>query len=62
MKRAKQHVPRVLQGSTMPVIAPRNLMATNPLLAKGGAHSRRDKRAKRALQKEQVRRELKHDV
>jgi hypothetical protein len=40
MKRAKQRL-----------IRPRNLLAINPLLRKGGAHQRKDKRANRARQK-----------
>lgn len=48
MKRAKQHLPHTL---LVPASKPRNPLATDPLLAKGGAHVRRDKRAARALQK-----------
>ena len=40
MKRAKQRP-----------IRPRNPLALNPLLKKGGAHQRQDKRASRARQK-----------
>jgi len=40
MKRAKQRL-----------IKPRNLLAIDPLLKKGGAHQRKDKRAGRARQK-----------
>jgi hypothetical protein len=43
MKRAKQHPP---------TIKPRDPGATHPLLKKGGAHARRDKKAKRALRRE----------
>ena len=39
MKRAKQRLLR-----------PRNLLAIDPLLKKGGAHQRQDKRASRARQ------------
>jgi len=39
-------------------LKPRDRVATSPLMKKGGAHERRGKRAKRARQKEQVRREL----
>ena len=46
MKRAKQRR-----------LKPRNPVATSPLLAKGGAHRRRDKRAERARQKALSRRE-----
>lgn len=38
-------------------IKPRNPVALSPLLKKGGAHKRRDKRASRARQKQQARRE-----
>ena len=48
MKRAKQHPP---------MLKPRNPLALDPLLKKGGAHKRRDKRAERAKQKAQARRE-----
>ncbi len=40
MKRAKQRA-----------IRPRNPLAIDPLLRKGGSHQRRDKRASRARQK-----------
>lgn len=40
MKRARQRT-----------IRPRNLLALDPLLKKGGAHQRKDKRASRARQK-----------
>ncbi len=43
MKRAKQRLLRPLK--------PRNLLALDPLLKKGGAHQRKDKRASRARQK-----------
>jgi len=46
MKRAKQ-----------PRLKPRNPLATSPLLRKGGAHRRTDKRAARARQKTRLRRE-----
>ena len=45
MKRAKQRVLR-----------PRNPLATDPLLKKGGAHQRKDKRASRARQQATMRR------
>lgn len=45
MKRAKR-MPRP------PLIKPRNPLATDPLLKKGGAHARRDKRACRARRKQ----------
>ncbi len=45
MKRAKQTVR----------IKPRNPLATAPLMQKGGAHARQDKRASRARQKAQLR-------
>lgn len=48
MKRAKQRV-----------LKPRNPVATAPLLKKGGAHQRQDKRASRARQKAALRR---HDT
>jgi hypothetical protein len=47
MKRAKQRR-----------LKPRNPVATAPLLAKGGAHQRLDKRASRARQKARLRREV----
>jgi hypothetical protein len=37
-------------------LKPRNLLARDPLLAKGGPHERRDKRAKRARLKALARR------
>ena len=43
MKRAKQRTRRPLK--------PRNPLALDPLLQKGGAHQRVDKRASRARQK-----------
>jgi hypothetical protein len=52
MKLAKQ---RPL-SPRMPV-KPRNPLATDPLLKKGGAHQRRDKHASRARQKDAVRRQ-----
>lgn len=47
MKRAKQRCKKA--------IVPRNPVARDPLLQKGGAHRRRDKRAARALRKQQDR-------
>jgi len=38
-------------------LKPRNRLALNPLLKKGGAHQRRDKRASRARQKARMRKE-----
>ena len=46
MKRAKQRL-----------LKPRNPVATAPLLKKGGAHQRQDKRASRARQKAALRRQ-----
>lgn len=46
MKRAKQRR-----------VKPRNPVAVAPILKKGGAHRRRDKRATRARQKARLRRE-----
>lgn len=43
MKRAKQR--------SLRPIRPRNPLALDPLLKKGGAHQRKDKRASRARQK-----------
>lgn len=43
MKRARQRPLHPLK--------PRNLVAIDPLLKKGGAHQRKDKRASRARQK-----------
>lgn len=53
MKRAKRlpHAP----------FKPRNPLATDPLLAKGGAHQRTDKRARRARQKQEMLRQLKEE-
>lgn len=48
MKRAKQRL-----------LKPRNPVVTAPLLKKGGAHQRQDKRASRARQKAALRR---HDT
>lgn len=38
-------------------LKPRNPLALNPLLKKGGSHARQDKRASRAKQKAQLQRE-----
>jgi hypothetical protein len=46
MKRAKQRL-----------LKPRNPLAVDPLLLKGGAHQRKDKRAGRARQKAELRRQ-----
>lgn len=48
MKRAKRRTPRQIK--------PRNLLALDPLLRKGGAHLRKDKRASRARQTAAARR------
>jgi hypothetical protein len=48
MKRARQRALRPVK--------PRNPVAIDPLLKKGGAHQRRDKRATRARQKAALRR------
>ena len=48
MKRAKQRSPRPIK--------PRNPLALDPLLKKGGAHQRQDKRASRARHKAALRR------
>ena len=48
MKRARQR--------TLRWIKPRNPLALDPLLKKGGSHQRRDKRASRARQKAALRR------
>jgi len=50
MKQAKQRQRKMQQG-----LRPRNLLATHPLLQKGGAHLRTDKRASRARLKAQQR-------
>ncbi len=50
MKRAKQRR-----------LKPRNPVAMTPLLKKGGAHQRKDKRASRAKQKARARREISGD-
>jgi hypothetical protein len=39
------------------MLRPRNPLALDPLLKKGAAHKRRDKRAERARQKARARRE-----
>lgn len=49
MKRAKKQ---------KQVLKPRNPLALDPLLAKGGAHQRRDKRAARARQKQALLRQM----
>lgn len=49
MKRAKQRRPNGLK--------PRNPVAINPILKKGGAHPRKDKKASRARLKERFLRE-----
>jgi len=48
MKRARQRALRAIK--------PRNPLALDPLLKKGGAHQRQDKRASRARQKAALRR------
>lgn len=48
MKRARQRSQRLIK--------PRNPLALDPLLKKGGAHQRKDKRASRARQKAALRR------
>ncbi len=50
MKKAKQKQRKIQQ-----LLRPRNLLATHPLLKKGGAHLRTDKRASRARLKAQQR-------
>ncbi|MDD3380788.1 MAG: hypothetical protein PHD68_06235 [Rugosibacter sp.] len=50
MKQAKRK-----QRKTQQVLRPRNLLATHPLLKKGGTHLRTDKRASRARLKAQQR-------
>lgn len=50
MKRAKKR--------TQPLVKPRNPLSLSPLLSKGAAHQRRDKRASRARLKAAARREL----
>lgn len=49
MKRARQRPLRPLK--------PRNPLATDPLLKKGGAHQRKDKRSSRARQKTALQRD-----
>jgi len=53
MKRAK----RVAR----PALKPSNPLAIDPLLAKGGAHQRTDKRARRARQKQELLRQFKQE-
>lgn len=48
MKQAKQKQRKIQQ-----LLRPRNLLATHPLLKKGGTHLRTDKRASRARLKAQ---------
>lgn len=50
MKKAKQK-----QRKTQQILRSRNLLATHPLLKKGGTHLRTDKRASRARLKAQQR-------
>ncbi len=50
MKRSKQRTPRPIK--------PRNPLALDPLLKKGGSHQRKDKRASRARQKSALRRRV----
>jgi hypothetical protein len=50
MKRSKQR--------SLRAISPRNPLALDPLLKKGGAHQRKDKRASRARQKSALRRRV----
>jgi hypothetical protein len=50
MKKAKQKQRKIQQ-----LLRPRNLLATHPLLKKGGTHLRTDKRASRARLKAQQR-------
>jgi hypothetical protein len=52
MKLAKQRSLRPLR-----LVKPRNPLAVDPLLKKGGAHQRKDKRASRARQKDAIRRQ-----
>jgi hypothetical protein len=53
MKRAKRLVHTTLK--------PRNPLAADPLLGKGGAHQRTDKRARRARQKQELLRQFKQE-
>jgi len=55
MKRAKQKKPPSLVVKSPP---PRNPLATDPLLAKGGAHARPRQGAARARQKAALRRAM----
>lgn len=50
MKRARQRK-----------LKPRNPVAQSPLLKKGGAHQREDKRASRARQRTELRKRLKEE-
>jgi hypothetical protein len=50
MKRAKQRL-----------LKPRNPLAVDPLLKKGGAHQRKDKRAGRSRQKAELRKQTTED-
>ena len=43
-------------------LKPRNRVAQNPLLRKGGAHALKSKKAKRALQKERLRKTLAEEL
>jgi hypothetical protein len=43
-------------------LKPRNPVALNPLLRKGGAHSRKNKKAKRPLQKKWLRKTLAEEI
>ncbi|MES2238379.1 MAG: hypothetical protein V4500_11615 [Pseudomonadota bacterium] len=57
MKQAKQKQRKIQQ-----LLRPRNLLATHPLLKKGGTHLRTDKRASRARLKAQQRAKKRREV
>lgn len=57
MKQAKQKQCKIQQ-----LLRPRNLLATHPLLKKGGTHLRTDKRASRARLKAQQRTKKRREV
>ncbi len=57
MKQAKQKQRKIQQ-----LLRPRNLLATHPLLKKGGTHLRTDKRASRARLKAQQRTKKRREV
>jgi SAM-dependent methyltransferase len=57
-RRARRaQVPSAMKRAKQRLLKPRNPLAIDPLLKKGGAHQRQDKRASRARQKAELRRQ-----